>query len=348
MTEFFREILEKKGWEYFYEYVKNQSIAGWMWDEIQIDESLSIQMPKSILKSWYTLVCKIEEKNKMIDGLCQAVIKRFEQDNIGGIIIKGQSLCHYYEHPEHRSPGDIDIWLAPGIYTKEGIPQSLKKRRDELIKYVRFIMPETDICYHHAEFKQINGISIETHFTPTWLNSPVANSILQKYFSRQIINTFDKNSTTKPDSETTFNIIFLMLHTYRHLFQEGISMKQLLDYFYVLKNATEEDKNKAWEIIKILDLNRFATALMYVMQKLFNLKEAEMFCKPNVSEGEFLLKEINEKDSFANFNKRNHLLNFIKRTSRASALFLHYPSEAFWEIPWRIWHYFWRIQKGYL
>ena len=104
MTEFFRETLKEKGWEQFYEFAKNQAIAGWIWDEIQADESLRTQMPKSILKAWYTLVCKIEEKNKIIDKLCQAVTRRFRQDNIGGIIIKGQSLCHYYQHPEHRSP----------------------------------------------------------------------------------------------------------------------------------------------------------------------------------------------------------------------------------------------------
>ena len=345
MTEFFRETLKEKGWEQFYEFAKNQAIAGWIWDEIQADESLRTQMPKSILKAWYTLVCKIEEKNKIIDKLCQAVTRRFRQDNIGGIIIKGQSLCHYYQHPEHRSPGDIDIWLAPGINTQEGISANLKKRREQLIKYIRFIMPETDICYHHAEFKQINGICIETHFTPSWLNSPTDNSKLQKYFSRYIVNTFSE----KPhDSETTFNIIFLMLHMFRHLFQEGISMKQLLDYFYVLQNATSEEKDKAWSTIKHLKLNKFATALMYVMQILFNLPETKMLCKPDITEGKFILKEIMEKDSFANFDKRNHILNLFTRMSKAASLSRHYPSEAFWETPWRIWHYLWRIKNGYL
>lgn len=38
-----------------------------------------------------------------------------------------------------------------------------------------------------------------------------------------------------------FNIIYILSHLYRHVFTEGIGLRQLIDYYFVLVKSEESD-----------------------------------------------------------------------------------------------------------
>lgn len=69
-----------------------------------------------------------------------------------------------------------------------------------------------------------------------------------------------------------FNLVYVLLHIYRHVFHEGIGLRQLMDYYMVLqaasksKNENSELRELAMKILRRFGLERFAGAVMYVEQ----------------------------------------------------------------------------------
>ena len=140
-------------------------------------------------------------------------------------ILKGQGNALMYPNAYSRIPGDIDIWVEGG-----------DKR---VISFVRSISPHEKACYHHIEFPSYKGVEVEVHYRPSFLLCFWHNRKLQKYyesvkdeqFSHQVM-LGEQGEVAIPTVE--FNLIFQLTHIYAHLMNEGIGLRQLLDYYYVL------------------------------------------------------------------------------------------------------------------
>ena len=130
-----------------------------------------------------------------------------------------------YPNPYSRTPGDIDIWVEGG-----------DKR---IISFVRSISPHEKACYHHIEFPSYKGVEVEVHYRPSFLLCFWNNRKLQKYYERVKEEQFSHRVMLGEQGEIAiptveFNIIFQLTHIYSHLMNEGIGLRQLLDYYYVL------------------------------------------------------------------------------------------------------------------
>ena len=130
-----------------------------------------------------------------------------------------------YPNGLHRTPGDIDIWVDGG-----------DKR---VISFVRSISPHEKACYHHIEFPSYKGVEVEVHYRPSFLLCFWHNRRLQNYYERVKEEQFshrvmlgEQGEVAIPTAE--FNLIFQLTHIYAHLMNEGIGLRQLLDYYYVL------------------------------------------------------------------------------------------------------------------
>ena len=350
MTHFFQNILDTQGLKSLFEFSKKQSILGYVWDELQAElsscpekqDALNSREDRALLARWYTVVSKIEEVNKQQNILCGRIEQKFMSDGFQTQILKGQSLAPLHRNPLHRSPGDIDIWLRK----KDGNNRNLAENRDCVVKYIRKIMPNSKIYYHHMELPSIGKTSVEAHFTPSWMANPFRNRELQQFFIQEF----------KSSKVQEFNEVFIPLHIFRHLFQEGISLKQVLDYYYVLRHraASGEDAASAVDMLRRLGLIKFIRALLWIEQEVFGLEKALVFLESDEKEGRFLLKEILSRGrgdasvTISDFTSDSHLHNFGSRIKRAVVLLGHCPDEALWEVPWRVWHWIWRRCKGYV
>lgn len=353
MTALIRDILSNDGWDELFRFAKRHSILGVVWDEVQDSLTDFGGIPPFTLRQWLTLVGKIEENNKLIDEIAWRISCRFAEDGLPSMILKGQGLARYYPIPHHRQPGDIDIWIW---LDQAGL--SLSRRRDTITEYVRKIDPNTRTCYHHTSFKRIQGKVIEVHFTPSWMYSPRKNRYLQKYFDIYLLTV----SKERPQSgrfrvpSEEFNLVFILIHLYRHVFDEGIGLRQMMDYDMVLRHSSAEDKTTAMRHIRALGLARFAGAVMYVLTEVFGTEPRLLPCEPDEKEGRWLYRQIMEGGNFgrhrpASSRKKSattaHLHNLGQRVLRSAELLTHYGEEASWAIPWRIWHWVWRRLKGY-
>ena len=182
-------------------------------------------MEKELLLRWMAESQMLEKANVRLNDAAIQVTEWFRKKGFRTCILKGQGNALMYPNPYSRTPGDIDIWVEGG-----------DKR---VISFVRSISPHEKACYHHIEFPSYKGVEVEVHYRPSFLLCFWHNRKLQKYYERVKEEQFshrvmlgEQGEIAIPTAE--FNLIFQLTHIYAHLMNEGIGLRQLLDYYYVL------------------------------------------------------------------------------------------------------------------
>lgn len=295
--------------------------------------------PKKILLQWYSATERIKASNADMNKKALWVANRFLKDGFRSKILKGQGIAQLYPKGEYRTPGDIDIWLDGD--------------RNTIMKYVGRHTSKCKPVYHHIDFPVINGLDIEIHFTPSWMNSPFTNRKLQRFFNeeRKTWNAKIEEYTKLPVPCIAFNRVFILVHIYRHLFHEGIGLRQLLDYYYVLcQGFTDREREYTIHTLHSLGMQRFTSAVMWVLQTVFGLDNCYLLTKPNEREGRFLLNEIMLAGNFGHYDERmrhkkedTDLSWGIRKVKRNFRFVRSYPSEVLWSPIFKIWHWFWRM-----
>ena len=73
---------------------------------------------------------------------------------------------------------------------------------------------------------------------------------------------------------TLFNAFYVLLHIYHHLFCEGIGLRQMMDYYYVLlQPMTNEERVELLKLLNRFGMMRFAKATMFVMSEVLAWKK---------------------------------------------------------------------------
>ena len=217
--------LKEVDWQELYAIAKKQCLVGVLFDGIKKLPAEYVGMKKELLLQWMAESQMLEKANVRLNYAAIQVSEWFRKKGFRTCILKGQGNALMYPNPYSRTPGDIDIWVEGG-----------DKR---VISFVRSISPHEKACYHHIEFPSYKGIEVEVHYRPSFLLCFWHNRKLQKYYERVKEEQFshrvmlgEQGEIAIPTAE--FNLIFQLTHIYAHLMNEGIGLRQLLDYYYVL------------------------------------------------------------------------------------------------------------------
>ena len=217
--------LKEADWKELYRIAQKQCLVGILFDGIQKLPSAEVGMSKDLLLQWMMQCQMLEKANVRLNDAAIQVSEWFRKKGFRTCILKGQGNALMYPNPYSRTPGDIDIWVEGG-----------DKR---VISFVRSISPHEKACYHHIEFPSYKGVEVEVHYRPSFLLCFWHNRKLLKYYERVKEEQFsyrvmlgEQGEIAIPTAE--FNLIFQLTHIYAHLMNEGIGLRQLLDYYFVL------------------------------------------------------------------------------------------------------------------
>ena len=333
----------KEEWSSLYDLVKKQALQGVTF--AAIEKLPEEQRPNlKILLPWYKTCEIIKKKNAELTKKAILISKKFQEEGFKNCILKGQGIAQYYHNPDLRVSGDIDIWLEGDC--------------DRIIKYIKDISPNSRPMYQHIDFHIYDDIEIETHYRPSWLCNPFYNKKLQLFFKETAENQLDNTIATKYGDLHTpsipFNVVYIQMHIFRHLFDEGIGFRQIMDYYYLLKQKpNEQEKEKCLGILKNIGQIEFTRALMYIMKEVFDIEDEYLLIEPNKRYGIFLLNEIMLAGNLGQYDKRykqsKRGFSFTRLsvwTRRFMQLIAYSPNEAIWDPYFKIRHFFWRLQKN--
>lgn len=165
--------------------------------------------------------------------------------------------------------------------------------------------------------------AIEVHFTPSYMFFPIHNSRMQKWL-------------------------------YRHVFTEGIGLRQLIDYYYIVNNDELLGiRDSLQRELKHLGLWKFAGAVMYVLHEVLGLPKENMIAPMDHKEGKFLLDEIMCGGNFGQYDDRlgckdneGKVHRYFRMSLRNLRFVKHYPTEALSEPLFRTWFALWKKLYG--
>ena len=217
--------LKEVDWKELYAIAKKQCLVGVLFDGIKKLPAEHVEMEKELLLRWMAESQMLEKANVRLNDAAIQVSEWFRKKGFRTCILKGQGNALMYPNPYSRTPGDIDIWVEGG-----------DKR---VISFVRSISPHEKACYHHIEFPSYKGVEVEVHYRPSFLLCFRHNRKLQKYYERVKEEQFSHRVKLGEQGEIAiptveFNLIFQLTHIYSHLMNEGIGLRQLVDYYFVI------------------------------------------------------------------------------------------------------------------
>ena len=218
-------------WDACYRFAKRQTLVGVLFDGIQrLPKELAPARP--LLLRWLSDSESIRRRNMRMDRASAYIYNKVCAAGFRCCILKGQGNALLYPHPSSRIPGDVDVWVMAN--------------REEL-RHIALSLTEGDGSSLQESLNHIgltvHGVSVELHSTPALLNSPLHNSRLQKWLKRnadlQCSNriALPNNAGEVAVPTVSFNIIYQLCHLFHHCFYEGVGLRQIVDYYFVLKNT---------------------------------------------------------------------------------------------------------------
>ena len=336
--------LKEADWKELYAIAQKQALLGVLFYGIRrLPKELAPE--QKLLMQWMVMAEQIRKQNVRLFLDSVKVCKNFENEGFANCILKGQGNALLYPDPYMRTPGDIDIYLAGG--------------RKRVMQYINKVCPNQVMRYHHVDFP-VMKTAIEVHFTPSYMFFPIHNSRMQKWF-KEVMGEQCNHRVSLPDGygeihvpQVSFNVIYILSHLYRHIFTEGIGLRQLLDYYYVL---ISDDllliSDRVQKDLKHLGLWKFAQAVMFVMKEVFGLSEDRMIAPMDEREGRFLLDEIMRGGNFGQYDDRmgskigeSKMYRYFRMNLRNLRFVKHYPTEALSEPLFRTWFAVWKKIHG--
>ena len=367
-------VVAKMDWRQLYAFSVKQALVGFCFDGI---ERLGREYPsllkenpvkQDLLMAWMGQSQQIRRHNMKVNVTAAKLYRQLREDGLQCCILKGQGNALMYANPYSRNPGDIDVWVDGS--------------RERIVSFAREHYGWKDeMRYHHLE-TTLDGVPIELHFLPCTMNNPIYNARLQKWFKRNG-DLQCSNVVSLPDEAgeiavptASFNVIYQLCHLYHHFFDEGIGLRQIIDYYYVLGANTESTENtvssflttnrtkqtnvgdspsvsfgrSVGDLLKRLGLWKFAGAVMWVLHEVLGLSEDNMIAPMDERRGKLLLAEILDGGNFGkHFSKYGHFTQqgmakkYFLKIWRNMHFVRYYPAEAMSEPVFRTWHFFWRV-----
>ena len=244
---FLKYCLEYKGnmsrmvagmdWQELYSFASKQALLGLCFEGIErLGEEYPEELKRNpigreLLMTWMGKAQQIRRQNMKVNAVASKLFSMLREDGMRCCILKGQGNALMYPNPYSRTPGDIDVWIDAS--------------RERIMEYAqkKFELGD-DIRLQHLE-TSLDGVPVELHFFPCSMNNPIYHARLQKWFKRNA-DLQCSNVVSLPDGigeiaipTTAFDVVYQLTHLYHHFFDEGIGMRQIIDYFLVVNDFSK-------------------------------------------------------------------------------------------------------------
>ena len=228
------KIVAGMDWQELYSFASKQALLGLCFEGIERlgkeypEEMKRNPIGRELLMNWMGKAQQIRRQNMKVNAVAGKLFAMLREDGMRCCVLKGQGNALMYPNPYSRTPGDIDVWIDAS--------------RERIMEYAqkKFELGD-DIRLQHLE-TSLDGVPVELHFFPCSMNNPIYHARLQKWFRRNA-DLQCSHIVSLPDGAgdiaiptSSFNIVYQLCHLYHHFFDEGVGMRQIIDYYVVMND----------------------------------------------------------------------------------------------------------------
>ena len=228
-------------WQEVFDLAERQKVTAIALDGINrcFEKGIGLDIDFQTKMEWIGAAQQVEVFYQEHEKNLRNLARFYQKHGIKMMVLKGYGLSLNYPVPNHRAPGDIDIYLFGEQEKADKILQ------DELGISV-------DKSHHHHTVFTFQGESVENHYD--FLNVHVRKSNipiekkLKEMADTDILSpaeNFNSNtdSTDKTDvifPSTEFNAIYLLRHCAAHFASTHMSIRQVLDWGLFMEKHHQE------------------------------------------------------------------------------------------------------------
>ena len=219
--------------------------------------------------------------------LTKQVSELLEKNGIAFAILKGVATASFYQTPELRKSGDVDILL---------LNEGDEKKTETILLDAGFSVSSEQHANHHTVFVSQDGIDIEVH---TMLAEPFAYKKINMAMEAQMplckehIQEIYSMGVRIPVLDKPFHAYELLLHMLQHFVYAGFGLKLLCDWVIIWNYEwSQEEKQLFKKLAEESEIDKFAEAITAVCAKYLGLNKNNFAWEITDSMADKMLREV--------------------------------------------------------
>lgn len=332
-------------WLELFDIAKMQSLVGVCFAGVQKLQIQNQEPTEMLYLTWMGMAAKIQLRNEVINRQYAKLQANLSANGFNSAFLKGQGIAQAYDKHLRglRQSGDIDVWVQ-------------NKSILELVEYVKVVGLSYKATMAHVECKMFDSTIVEFHAVPAFMRNFRTDRRLKTWI-QEVSEEFkfqEVNGFYVPTAE--FNLVYMMVHMYHHMLFDGLGLRQLMDYYYVLHAVSDTTKfQRALSNISSFGMMRFSSGIMWIMKVVFALEDKFLLCQANEKYGLLILESVMAGGNFGHHNDKKkgvHGVTTVGRSLCGLRRNIQFFELGTWEILssplWSMCHWVWRKKHGFL
>lgn len=235
---------------------------------------------ESLKYEWFAEQFVSEEKYGRMEHSLAKLSSFYYENGIRMILLKGFGISQKWPVPQHRTLGDIDIYLG-----------NKWKEADALIEKNRKV--KVDNSHHHHSVFAFDGQSVENHYDLINIYAHRSSLRIEKLLKSLVEKDLSELAVSGqviylPGAD--FNALFFAKHSASHFASTDMNLRQLLDWLLFIKaDGQKVDWEEMYAIYRRENLVRFVNCMNAIGVKYLGFPR-EMFHE--VEEDEVLVDRV--------------------------------------------------------
>ena len=222
---FFRNV----DWGKVYQLAQEQSLQGLVLqgiDWFKVHDS-GFTVSQVLLLQWIGEVQIIEQQNKTLNAFINSITKKFENEDVRGLLVKGQGVAQCYERPFWRVSGDVDLILDEENY-----------QRGKLVLSKMASLDHEENLFDKHYSAEVDGFCVELHGTMRGMLTKKADDFMDALqvdlFKNNRFREWNNDGTVVKLPCPDDDVLFVFTHILKHFFNYGIGLRQVCDWCRLL------------------------------------------------------------------------------------------------------------------
>jgi len=267
-------------WTGIKELAANQGITALFFDTINV-LPISLRPDKKFLLNWFGQVTYIESKYDSHKSALESLTKLYENNGIRAMLLKGYGLSLFWPIPNHRAPGDIDIYLFGN-----------QKEADQ--KFASQYNIKIDNSHHHHSVFRFKGVTVENHYDFLNVHSHKSNVWIEEMFKKMAIEEpviEDQSIKNLYYPSYTLNALYVARHAACHFASEKIKIRHLLDWAFLIRVTHDKiDWERFWNEVKKMNMQKFVSCMNIICYRYLGFSET-IFHQPEYIHKDYALAD---------------------------------------------------------
>lgn len=218
-------------WEKIYACAQEQTVVGVLTRGLETIPN-NQRPPEPVLLQWLGMTQLIVQRNKVMNEAVVNLSKELTKNGIRHVVVKGQTIAYFYPYPILRQSGDVDFIVHQSDWGKA----------ITWLKGLEIESYENNNSLRHIEWVK-KGVIYEMHRRLTSFSCGRHQMFWERTVMPEVWKApriIEINGYGVPTLPPSINCVYIFVHIFEHFFKEGIGLRQICDWYYVIDK--ENDK----------------------------------------------------------------------------------------------------------